>query len=98
MVVTVANTGPFDVTAPNGGESWQANSAQSVTWTVNGTDSHCANVDILISTDNGVTYTLVGTFPNNGTAGIMFQTHLPQQQGCWFNVVLVAISARLLPF
>jgi hypothetical protein len=70
VVVTVANTGPFDVTAPNGGESWQANSAQSVTWTVNGTDSHCANVDILISTDNGVTYTLVGTFPNNGTAGI----------------------------
>jgi len=70
MVVTVANTGPFNVTAPNGGESWQANSNQSVTWTVNGTDAHCTNVDILVSTDNGVTYSLVGTYPNNGSASI----------------------------
>jgi len=70
VVVTVANTGPFDVTAPNGGQTWEGNSTQSVTWTVNGTDSHCANVDVLVSTDNGVTFTLIGTFPNNGTASI----------------------------
>ncbi len=70
MVVTVANTGPFNVTAPNGAESWPANSSQTVTWTVNGTDSHCTNVDILVSTDNGVNYTVIGTYPNNGSASI----------------------------
>ncbi|MBX2928195.1 MAG: lamin tail domain-containing protein [Saprospiraceae bacterium] len=70
MVVTVANTGPFNVTAPNGGESWTANSTQNVTWTVNGTDAHCTNVDVLISTDNGVTYSVLGTFPNNGSASV----------------------------
>jgi len=70
MVVTVANTGPFDVTAPNGGQSWEGNTTQAVTWTVNGTDSHCTNVDILVSTNNGVSYTMVGTFPNNGSANI----------------------------
>jgi Metallo-peptidase family M12B Reprolysin-like/Lamin Tail Domain/Secretion system C-terminal sorting domain len=70
VVVTVANTGPFNVTAPNGAESWPANSSQTVNWTVNSTDSHCANVDVLVSNDNGVTYTLLGTYPNNGTASI----------------------------
>jgi hypothetical protein len=70
MVVTVANTGPFAVTAPNGGESWQGNTSKTVTWTVNGTDAHCTNVDILFSTDNGVTYALLGTYPNNGSASI----------------------------
>jgi hypothetical protein len=70
MVVTVADTGPFNVTAPNGGESWATSSTQNVTWTVNGTDAHCINVDVLISTDNGVTYTVLGTFPNNGSASV----------------------------
>jgi len=70
MVVTVADTGPFNVTAPNGGESWATSSTQNVTWTVNGTDAHCANVDVLISTDNGITYSVLGTFPNNGSASV----------------------------
>ena len=51
--VTVANTGPFAVLTPNGGESYPGASSQTVTWSVNGTSSHCPNVDVLVSTDNG---------------------------------------------
>ncbi len=70
MMVTVANTGPFNVTYPNGAENWLVGSSQTVTWTVNGTSSHCANVDVLLSTDNGVSYTVLGTYPNSGSATI----------------------------
>ncbi len=66
ITVTVANTGPFEVTAPNGGES--ANGSTTVTWNVNGTNSHCANVDILLSLDGGSTYSvLVNGTPNDGS-------------------------------
>lgn len=65
MLVTVANTGPFDVTSPNGGETWNEGSTKAVMWTVNGTDSHCANVDILLSTDNGSTFTVVASAVTN---------------------------------
>lgn len=57
--VTVANTGPFNVTSPNGGETLTGNENFTVTWTVNGTDAHCTHVDILVSTDGGNTYTLI---------------------------------------
>lgn len=70
-VVTVANTGPFNVTSPNGGEVFDGNTAQTVTWTVNGTNAHCANVDILISTDGGNTYTVIANATaNDGTESI----------------------------
>lgn len=71
MLVTVANTGPFAVIVPNGGETWSANSTQTITWSENGTAAHCANVDILISTDNGVTFTtLLAATPNDGSQAI----------------------------
>ena len=67
MLVTVANTGPFLVTAPNGGEFYPGNSLQTVTWNVNGTNSHCANVDVLISIDGGYQYAaLAVNVPNDG--------------------------------
>ena len=34
-----ASTGPFAVTAPNTAISWPALSAQTVTWSVNGTNA-----------------------------------------------------------
>jgi len=79
VVVTVANTGPFTVTTPNGGQMWDGNSMQAVSWNVNGTNSHCANVDILVSTDGGVNFSLIAagvtndgthniTVPNTGTS------------------------------
>ena len=67
--VTVANTGPFNVTAPNGGESLSASTM--VTWSVNGTAAHCGSVDILISLDGGTTFTIVSdATPNDGSETI----------------------------
>ncbi|WP_132065999.1 choice-of-anchor L domain-containing protein, partial [Aquimarina spinulae] len=74
MVVTVANTGPFLVTAPNTAVTWAANSTQTVTWDVAGTTANGINttdVIILLSTDGGYTYTnTIATVPNTGTASI----------------------------
>ena len=68
MVVTVADTGPFEVTFPNGGQSFVGNTFNNITWTVNGTDTHCSTVDILLSIDGGETYTVIANAtPNDGT-------------------------------
>ena len=73
VVVTVSNTsGPFAVTAPNTNVTWNAGSAATVTWSVNNTTVapvSCAAVNILLSTDGGLTFPTVlasGT-PNDGT-------------------------------
>lgn len=71
MTATVANTGPFNVTSPNGAENWPANSTQAVTWSVNGTNAHSTNVDILLSTDGGATFSVLAlAVANNGTYNI----------------------------
>ena len=71
MKIRVANTGPFEVTSPNGRETLTGNMASTITWTVNGTDAHCSNVDILLSTDGGGTYTLIAdATPNDGTESV----------------------------
>ena len=76
MVVTVtAAAGPFLVTAPNTAVSWASGSTQTVTWNVAGTTANgvnCANVDILLSTDGGLTYpiTILSTTANDGTQTI----------------------------
>lgn len=73
MIVTVnATAGPFTVSAPNTAVSFTGNSAQTITWNVAGTTANgvnCANVDILLSTDGGLTYptTLIAATPNDGT-------------------------------
>jgi hypothetical protein len=65
-VVTVANEGPFAVTAPNGGEN--INNTTTVTWTGAST-TICATVDILLSTDGGMTYptNLANGTPNDNS-------------------------------
>ncbi len=76
MVVTVNGTaGPFVVTAPNTNVSWAAGSAQTVTWNVASTNLspvNCANVDILLSVNGGLTYpyTLATATPNDGSQSI----------------------------
>ncbi len=71
----VANTGPFLVTQPNAFLTWAANTPQTVTWDVAGSNAapiNCQTVNIKLSTDGGFTYpiTLVSGVPNNGSATI----------------------------
>ncbi|HEX5691462.1 MAG TPA: zinc-dependent metalloprotease family protein, partial [Roseiflexaceae bacterium] len=74
--VTVAgNAGPFLVTAPNSAGTWQVGSQQTVTWDVANTTAapvNCATVNILLSTDGGMTFptVLAAGVPNNGSANI----------------------------
>nr|WP_243435818.1 zinc-dependent metalloprotease family protein [Acanthopleuribacter pedis] len=75
-VLTVAGgAGPFAMTAPAGGETWQGNSSQTVTWNVAGTDQapvNCSQVTILVSTDGGQTFaqTVASQEANDGSATI----------------------------
>ncbi|WP_333599496.1 GEVED domain-containing protein [Flavobacterium sp.] len=75
MIVTVnATAGPFSVTAPNTAVSYVGGSSQTITWAVAGTTANgvnCANVDILLSTDGGTTWsTLLAATPNDGTQAV----------------------------
>ncbi|UGS23847.1 reprolysin-like metallopeptidase [Flavobacterium channae] len=75
MIVTVNGTaGPFTVTAPNTAVSYVGGSSQTITWNVAGTTANgvnCANVDILISTNGGSTWsTLLAATPNDGTQAV----------------------------
>ena len=54
VAVTVNGaTGPYTVTAPNGGETWSAGSSRTFTWNVSGTNAFCNTVDISLSIDGG---------------------------------------------
>ena len=75
MIVTVNGTaGPFAVSTPNTAVSYAGGSTQTVTWAVAGTTANgvnCANVDILISTDGGTSWsTLLAATPNDGTQAV----------------------------
>lgn len=75
VTVTVANIAPLDVTSQNtDGISYPVGSAQTVTWTSAGNSGITggANVDILLSTDNGSTwaYTLATATTNDGSESI----------------------------
>ena len=75
QVNTIAGTGPFIVTVPNGGETYPQGSTQTITWNVAGTDAapiNCANVKISLSTDGGNTYPTVisASTPNDGSEAV----------------------------
>ncbi|RNC87213.1 MAG: T9SS C-terminal target domain-containing protein [Winogradskyella sp.] len=77
MSVTVANTGPFIVTAPNTtNESFPSGSSTTITWDVAGTTANginTSNVNILLSTDGGTTFTtLVSNTSNDGSENVTF--------------------------
>src|SRR5690606_31342833 len=74
--ITVNGTaGPFTVSAPNTAVTWAGGSTQTVTWNVAGTTANgvnAANVDILLSTDGGNTFTtmLLASTPNDGSQAV----------------------------
>jgi chitodextrinase len=75
MIVSVnATAGPFTVTSPNTAVSYAGGSSQTITWNVAGTTANnvnCANVDVLISTDAGNTWsTLLTATPNDGSQAV----------------------------
>lgn len=85
VAITVANTGPFVITAPNNNPSttepvWFMGSTKTITWNVAGTTANninTTNVNILVSTDNGLTYTtLAANVLNNGSATVTIPTNL----------------------
>jgi hypothetical protein len=75
QVNVYSGSGPFTVTQPSSSTTWAAGSTQTVTWDVANTSNapvNCANVRILLSTDEGNTFpiTLLSSTPNNGAAQI----------------------------
>jgi subtilisin-like proprotein convertase family protein len=72
-VTTVSTAGPFIVNNPSAtGISWAGASSQTVTWSVANTNIApvaCGFVDILLSTDGGLTYptVLATNVPNDGS-------------------------------
>lgn len=75
MTVTFANSGPFAVTSPAvDNVSWPVGSTQTITWSLGGSTAAPINtttVNIMISTDNGATFsTLVANTANDGTETI----------------------------
>lgn len=83
--IKVANTGPFVITHPNNNPStsepiWHTGTAKTITWNVAGTtanDINVSHVNILISTDNGGSYSiLAANTPNDGSETITLPTNL----------------------
>lgn len=70
-IYATANTGPFIVNLPDGGETWSALSSQTILWNVANTNAPPVNttfVNILLSTDGGITFPffLATNVPNDG--------------------------------
>ena len=76
QVVVDQNSGPFQVTSPNGGEDLSG--ITDITWNVANTNNApvaAANVDIFLSTDGGLTFDLtnplVSRTPNDGAHSLV---------------------------
>jgi len=73
--VNTVGTTPFTVTVPNGGESWEGSTTQTITWNVAATNAapfSVSNVKISLSTDGGLTYPTVlsASTANDGTEAL----------------------------
>ncbi len=69
-VIVDGSIGPFLETTNLAG-SYAGNSSQTITWSVNGTNTATSNVNILISTDGGNNFSsLLANTPNDGTQAV----------------------------
>lgn len=76
VVTTVAAAGPFAITSQNTATTWLEGQTVTITWNVSGTTGNginCANVDIFMSYDGGLTYpvSLASAVPNDGSQDIV---------------------------
>ncbi len=82
-VVTVSGTaGPFSLTTPNTAVVWNANTTQTIGWSVNSTNVapvNCTNVKISLSTDGGLTFptVLAASTPNDGSEALLIPNMAP---------------------
>ncbi|MBT8230908.1 MAG: hypothetical protein KJO50_11655, partial [Bacteroidia bacterium] len=71
--------GPLQVTAPNGGETFDAGGIMTVTWNPRNSESMCTNAAIRLSTDGGATFpvTLASEVDySTGTADVVLPASL----------------------
>lgn len=87
IVNVVATAGPFTVTSQNADDgSWPKGSSQTITWTVNNTNTlqGSANVNIKLSLDGGVTFpvTLASNTPNDGSEVVQIPSGIEASTNC----------------
>ncbi len=88
MVVTVsASAGPFAVTSQNTENiGWAKGSTQTVTWSVNNTNTlqGSSEVNIKLSLDGGLTFpvTLAASTPNDGSETVLIPTGIDASTNC----------------
>ena len=56
ITINVANSGPFVISRPAGGETLRVQQPETITWNTNGSNSLCNMVRIKVSTDGGETF------------------------------------------
>ena len=74
--ITTVDIVPFTVDGPTTNEEWNVGSTKNIDWVVGSTDTspvNCSTVNILLSTDGGVTFRtmLANNTPNDGSASIV---------------------------
>jgi hypothetical protein len=90
--VVIDTSGPLIITYPNvTGITWPSGSTQTITWNVNNTNLapvNCSNVNVLLSYDNGTTFTttLMSGTPNNGSLTITVPTVTATVSTCRIRV------------
>lgn len=87
-IVTVASfAGPFAITShASDGVSWWQGLSETVTWTVNNTNTleGSTAVNIKLSTDGGLTFPIIlaANTPNDGSETITLPTSVPSSKNC----------------
>ncbi|AZI40590.1 T9SS C-terminal target domain-containing protein [Epilithonimonas vandammei] len=93
MIVTVTNVAPFKVTSQTAAANYNGGSTLPVTWDFEGTTAtpiNTENVQILLSSDNGLTFptVLAESVPNNGSANVV----LPNENNGNARIMVKAIG------